>query len=93
MKIETKYSIGDAIWVVDTNNRDEVVLYRDIIKEVSFKEDIECTPMGNTNKTEINYYGDKCPCEIKEDEVVLYNDNEALVKRIIKLEREINFGE
>lgn len=74
MTIETKYNITDHIWVIYKDEKsEEVCIYEDFIKEIVFDGD----------KT--SYYGDKCPEDIGEEEIVLFNDKEGLYARIREL--------
>lgn len=81
MQIKTKYNIGDHI-IVTYQDKKEVCLYDDYIKEITVTQDQECTPLGNTMKTKVLYYGDVCPDEIEEKDIILYDDEKTLVKQI-----------
>lgn len=77
MKIETKYNIGDHIWVV-YENRGEVCVYDDYIREIIIDK--------NNN---ILYFGETCPDEISEDEIIPYECSMALVGEIVKIMQQI----
>lgn len=81
MEIKTKYNIGDKILVMYRNNN-EVSMYEDTIKEITVMKEEECTPLGNMMKTKILYYGDICPDEIEEKDVVLLDDDYAVLKTL-----------
>jgi hypothetical protein len=69
MNIKTKYEIGQHIWVVYEANK-EVSVYDDYIEWINVDED------GLT-------YGLKEACiDVKEEDVVLYDEEERLVKNI-----------
>lgn len=81
MKIETKYNIGDRVWIVYEANTQyglagEVSIYSATIEAIFVDDD------GIHYSTEYN--------DNKEDEVVLYTDHEGLVKSIIDLMNKIN---
>jgi len=82
MQIKTKYNIGDRIWLIyeptyynQNENRQvltgEVALYDTTIVNIVIGEN------------EINYCcGDENYTELKEEEVVPYEDKEGLLKKI-----------
>lgn len=75
MKIETKYEIGQHIWVV-YEDKGEISLYDDYIGWITFEDDLE--------------YGTKETCvELSEEEIILYDDTETLVNRIKEIMKEI----
>lgn len=84
MTIETKYNIGDRIWIAYEHNG-EVHVYEDYITEVVIRGDIELTPMGSTNNRKIEYIGKLCPEGIPEEEIVPYNDSDKLIRTIRRL--------
>lgn len=68
MKIETKYGIGQRIWIV-YEHQGEVHIYDDFIASVGWEDYL--------------YYMTKEACEeVKEKEIVLYEDTEKLVNKI-----------
>lgn len=81
MKIETKYNVGDKVWIVyEASNQfgkiGEVSIYSTTIEAILVDDD------GVHYSTEYN--------ENEESEVVLYTDHEGLVKAIIDLMNKIN---
>lgn len=89
MKIETKYNIGDKVWIVyegdfynsstgERQNSCEVSVYTDTIMEVTFYEN------------GLVYNFENCPDELKEDEIILYDDKIALLDKIEELMNKIN---
>lgn len=78
MKVETEYNIGDKVWIVYEDNR-EVRVYSDIIDTIMVTE--EGVKIG---------FKDCCACDMTEDEIVLYEDTEALVDKIIELDNKVN---
>ena len=81
MKIETKYNVGDKVWIVyEASNQygktGEVSIYSATIEAIWVDND------GVYYSTEYN--------ENKEDEIVLYTDHEGLVKAITNLMNKIN---
>lgn len=78
MKVETEYNIGDKVWVVYECNG-EINVYSDII------DSIIATEEG------IKIWFKECSdCDMTEDDIVLYEDTEALVDKIIELDNKIN---
>lgn len=78
MKIETKYEIGAHIWFVYGHNG-EVHVFDDYIDEITINPD-----------KELVYYTREACEGLCEDDIVLYEDTEALVDKIKKLTEEIN---
>lgn len=73
MKIETKYDIGQKIWVL--YEEDCVVkIYDDEIKEIVI----------NT-AGKVLYFSNFCDEEIPEEYIILYEDHDKLVKEIKNL--------
>lgn len=87
MKIETKYNIGDTIWIVYKHN-DEITMYEDVIEEVLVRDMMVTTEGVSELKRVIEYIGDKCPDGILEEDIVLYNDSDKLVELIRRLNNE-----
>mgnify|MGYP000046423653 CR=1 FL=1 len=78
MKIESKYNIGDRVWIVDSDYRHEMVyVYSDTINTICVN--------GNN---EIRLWFNNCD-DLPEDEVVAYSDLEKLTERIITLEKSV----
>ena len=75
MKIETKYEIGQHIWVV-YENKGEISLYDDYIGWITFEDELQ--------------YGTKVSLEtLSEEQIILYNDTETLIYRIKENMRKI----
>lgn len=75
MKIETKYDIGQHIWFV-YKNCGEVCIYDDYIAWISYEDEL--------------LYGLKESCnDIREEDVILYEDTEGLINRVKKVMEEI----
>lgn len=87
MTVQTKYNIGDKIWI-GYKQQDEVHLYEDVIKEIVIADGIEHTPMGTTSVRKVEYIGDKCPEGISEDEIVLFDSDKKLIELIRRLNDE-----
>ena len=89
MKIETKYNIGDKVWIVyegdfynsstgERQNSCEVSIYTDKIVEVTFYEN------------GLVYNFENYPDELKEDEIILYDEKDKLLQKIEELMNKIN---
>ena len=75
MKIETKYEIGQHVWVVYENNK-EVCVYDDYISYISIEDGL--------------VYGMKEGySEASEEEIILYDEADKLVDKIKKIMQEI----
>lgn len=78
MKVETEYNIGDKVWVVYERNG-EINIYSDIIDSIMVTEEgIKI------------WFKECCDCDKTEDDIVLYEDTEALVDKIMELDNKIN---
>lgn len=76
MKIQTKYEIGDKVWIV-YENRGEVCVYDDYIDEICIGEN------GL-------YYMLKEACiDRAEEDIVLYENTDKLVEKIKQIMQEI----
>ena len=85
MKIETKYNIGERVWVVDevTNGEDvpyEIEVYSDKIECISYEDEL----IYNVGKEFV---------EFKEDEIIPYADLEKVLNRIKEIDEKIILGE
>lgn len=79
MKIESKYNIGDRVWIVDSDYRHEMVyVYSDTINTI-------CIDSNN----EIKLWFDNCDDDLPESEVIAYLDSKKLTERIITLEKSV----
>ena len=75
MKLETKYDIGQHIWVV-YEDKGVVSVYDDYIGWISYEDSL--------------IYGLKESCnDLNEEEIILYEDTEKLIEKIQKLMKEI----
>lgn len=77
MKIESKYNIGDRIWVV-YENQGEVSVYEDTISEIVI------------NENGIIYISGTTCIDINEEDIILYDDREGLANKIIETMNEIH---
>lgn len=84
MKIETKYNIGDKVWIIyegtfynsatgKHENSGEVSLYTDTINEITFYE------------SGLIYGCEDCPEGLKEKDVILFDEKDKLLQRIEEL--------
>lgn len=78
MEIKTKYDIGQRIWIVYKADG-EISMYIDTIAEISYSENLG-----------VVYFPDICQEELKENEIILEEDIDKLLKEILKLQREID---
>mgnify|MGYP003179969006 CR=1 FL=1 len=82
MKIETKFNIGERVWVVYEYNG-ELSVYSDVIDGFSID-----------NKGDLTVYlKDSDYFEYNEDNLILYDDTEALVEKIIEVDNRIREAE
>ena len=80
MNIKTKYEIGQHIWIVYEADK-EVSVYDDIINWISIDKD------GLT-------YGLEEVCiDVKEEDVILYYEEEKLVNKIKEIMKQIRENE
>lgn len=80
MKIETKYDVGERIWIIDRGGSEssgEVMVYSDVIAGI------------NIDKDGITYWSSESYDEVKEDEVIPYSDTQKLLEIILEIDREI----
>lgn len=84
MTIKTKYSIGQKVWVAVENNKNrEIEVFSDTIKQIVVDSN------GN-----ICYMLEDLWEELKEDDILLYDDYEKLIERIKEIDKKItNRGE
>ena len=75
MTIQTKYEIGQHVWVVYENNK-EVCVYDDYIAYISIED-------GLTYVLKETYE------DIREEEIILYEETDKLVDKIKKIMQEI----
>ena len=75
MTIQTKYEIGQHVWVVYENHK-ELCVYDDYIGWISIEDGLT--------------YGLRESCnDIGEEEIILYEDTDKLVDKIKKIMQEI----
>lgn len=82
MEIKTKYNIGDRIWRVY-----EPTYYNDMTNEHALTGEVAIYDIEIVNiiiyKDEINYICDDGNyTELKEEDIILYEDKEGLLKKI-----------
>ena len=76
MKIQTKYEIGDKVWIV-YENRGEACVYDDYIDEIF------------VNDEGINYMLREACIDGKEEDIILYEDTDKLVEKIKQIMEDI----
>lgn len=76
MKIQTKYEIGDKVWIV-YENRGEACVYDDYIDEIF------------VNDEGINYMLREACIDEKEENIIPYDDTDKLVEKIKQTMQEI----
>ena len=76
MKIQTKYEIGDKVWIV-YENRGEACVYDDYIDEIF------------VNDEGINYMLREAYIDGKEENIIPYEDTDKLVEKIKQIMEDI----
>lgn len=76
MKIQTKYEIGDKVWIV-YENRGEACVYDDYIDEIF------------VNDEGINYMLREACIDGKEENIIPYEDTDKLVEKIKQIMEDI----
>ena len=76
MFIQTKYEIGDKVWIV-YENRGEACVYDDYIDEIF------------VNDEGINYMLREACIDGKEEDIILYEDTDKLVEKIKQIMEDI----
>lgn len=79
MKIETKYEIGQRVWIL-YENRGEVCVFDDIITEIIYRD-------------KVCYFVKQACDEFEEDKMILYEDKEGLANKILELMEDIRSKE
>lgn len=89
MDIKTKYNIGDRVWIVYEARISNKYINDEPTGEVSVYDDtIRSIEIG---KEGTFYLLEKADCiDVKEDEIILYNETDKLLAKIQKLMNEIN---
>jgi len=77
MIITTKYEVGQKVWVI-YDSRGEVCLFDDIISEICI------------DKKEMHYLLEASCNEVKEEEIILYDEKDKLLDKIEQLLQEIH---
>ena len=78
MKLETKYEIGQKIWIVYSNNG-EVCIYDDTIAEIAI-----------TTDKKLCYITDTDGVELKEEEIIPYGGTVKLLFKIMETMKKIH---
>lgn len=74
MKIETKFNIGDRVWIVDENNG-EVCVYSDYVSSIIISEEKGCI--------KVEYWLKYSDCDsFVESAVIPYEDIDLLILKI-----------
>ncbi len=80
MKINTKYDIGQRVWII-YENRGEVCVFDDIISEICISE------------SGLEYWVQISGDSILEENIILYEEYDKLKDRILKLMEDIHNSE
>lgn len=75
MKINTKYEIGQHVWHI-YENKGEVCVFDDFIGWITIEDDMYYTLKEST-------------VDVKEEDIILYEDTDTLLKKIIEIMKEI----
>lgn len=75
MKINTKYEIGQHVWHI-YENKGEVCVFDDFIGWITIEDDIYYTLKEST-------------VDVKEEDIILYEDTDTLLKKIIEIMKDI----
>lgn len=78
MKIETKFNIGERVWVAYSYNG-EIEVYSD---------EIDSMIIENTGKISV-YFKNSDALDVYEEDLIAYDDTQGLIDRIRKLDTEI----
>lgn len=78
MKIETKFNIGDRVWIA-YENRGEVNVYSD---------EIDSMTIENGGRLLI-WFKDSDAMDVYEEELIEYNDLKKLAERILEIDNKI----
>lgn len=78
MKIETKFNIGDRVWIV-YENRGEVNVYSD---------EIDSMTIENSGRLSI-WFKDSDAMDVCEEELIEYNDLKKLAEKILEIDNKI----
>lgn len=75
MKINTKYEIGQHVWHI-YENKGEVCVFDDFIGWITIEDDMYYTLKEST-------------IDVKEEDIIIYEDTDTLLKRIIEVMKDI----
>lgn len=78
MKIETKFNIGDRVWIV-YENRGEVNVYSD---------EIDSMTIENSGRLSI-WFKDSDAMDVYEEELIEYNNLKKLAEKILEIDNKI----
>lgn len=78
VKIETKFNIGDRVWIV-YENRGEVNVYSD---------EIDSMTIENSGRLLI-WFKDSDAMDVYEEELIEYNDLKKLAEKILEIDNKI----
>lgn len=78
MKIETKFNIGDRVWIV-YENRGEVNVYSDEIDSMTIEKG------GRL----LIWFKDSDAMDVYEEELIEYNDLKKLAEKILEIDNKI----
>lgn len=77
-KFTSKYTFGDEVFVVTSGDYGSVILYQDIIEEITFSKD-------GTIFYVLKDYDDS----VKEEDLILTTDTDKLIEKIKEINSEI----
>lgn len=75
MQIKTKYEIGQHVWHI-YENKGEVCVFDDFIGWITIEDDMYYTLKEST-------------VDVKEEDIILYEDTDTLLKKIIEIMEDI----
>ena len=78
MKIETKFNIGDRVWIV-YENRGEVNVYSD---------EIDSMTIENSGRLSI-WFKDSDAMDVYEEDLITYEDLKTLSERVLELDNKV----
>lgn len=83
MELKTKYNIGQRVWIVAENKmHKEVEVFSDTIAEI-------CV----TEKGGLVYILERLCDEVKEEDIIPYEDTESLLQEILDIDNRLYFEE
>lgn len=75
MQINTKYEVGQHVWHI-YENKGEVCVFDDFIGWITIEDDMYYTLKEST-------------VDVKEEDIILYEDTDTLLKKIIEIMKDI----